>query len=376
MQAVIFGSGLMGTAVAYAMNKLGHDVHLVDARRDNAEEARAKVERVGGEIKGIHTAVDLLFNDRQIDDVGVVISCAPFSANRQIALKCAENKWRYCDLGGNPAVSNNIAETAVRLKEVSEESSVFTDLGMAPGFLNILAEHGCQILSKIDKPYAVLMRAGGLESFVPRNSLGYALTFNVKGLYNKYVGDCEIIDQGNITQVPALTDRVDTFIPNVGDFEEFHTKGGVGKTIDLMHKRDVRFCNYKTLRYPGHLYYIKFLLHECKLSEDRFCEAIEQCCGWATRDKVVFSVRVESEDSYLKFKDSELRGWRRGITIERDENWTAMQKATAFPTAAVASLMAEGKLDGKIVLDYSDVPITDFITKLNEIGGLPIKEIF
>ncbi len=28
MQAVIFGSGLMGTAVAYAMNKLGYDVTL------------------------------------------------------------------------------------------------------------------------------------------------------------------------------------------------------------------------------------------------------------------------------------------------------------------------------------------------------------
>tara|TARA_Y100000034_G_scaffold100014_1_gene123142 strand:- start:10643 stop:11773 length:1131 start_codon:yes stop_codon:yes gene_type:complete len=376
MQAVIIGTGLMGTAVAYAMNKLGHEIHLVDSSRASAEEARAKIESLGGTVARIHTAVDLLFNDRQINDVGVAISCAPFSANQHIAMKCAENKWRYCDLGGNPDVSDKIAETAIRLREVSEDSPVFTDLGLAPGFANILAEHGYQIASKIDKPYAVLMRVGGLPSIVPRNALGYALTFNAAGLYNEYVGRCRIIDWGNLVSSEALTDRVDTFIPNVGDFEEFHTKGGAGKTIDLMHERDVQFCNYKTLRYPGHLYNVKFLLNECKLGSAEFSKAVENCCGWTTRDKVVLQVRVESKESYLRFKDSELRGWRRGVVIDHDENWTAMQKGTAFPTAAVASLMAEGKLDGKIVLDYSDVPLAEFKTKLEEIGGLPTKEIF
>ena len=37
---------------------------------------------------------------------------------------------------------------------------VFTDLGLAPGLVNILGEHGC---TKVDKPTDVKMMVGGLE---------------------------------------------------------------------------------------------------------------------------------------------------------------------------------------------------------------------
>ncbi|MFP6602454.1 MAG: hypothetical protein VB862_07995, partial [Pirellulaceae bacterium] len=55
--------------------------------------------------------------------------------------------------------------------------------------------------------------------------------------------------------------------------------------------------------------------------------------------------------------------------IDSDDTWTAMQKSTSFPTAAMAAILAEG--DGcKSILDYSDVPLVDFAEKLSIIGGI------
>jgi saccharopine dehydrogenase-like NADP-dependent oxidoreductase len=77
--------------------------------------------------------------------------------------------------------------------------------------------------------------------------------------------------------------------------------------------------------------------------------------------------------------------WRREILVKGDHlqhisSFTAMQKATAFPAASVASLMAEGKLEGDKdqrrdyytqypkSLTYKDIPtelFNDNLKKLN-----------
>ena len=72
--------------------------------------------------------------------------------------------------------------------------------------------------------------------------------------------------------------------------------------------------------------------------------------------------------------------WNKEIFISSDENFTAMQRATAFPISAVASLMAEGIFDERhvehrgykdrlpLVLSYKDIPREDFDKKIETLG--------
>jgi hypothetical protein len=111
------------------------------------------------------------------------------------------------------------------------------------------------------------------------------------------------------------------------------------------------------MRYVKHSLLLKFLLQECKLSEEEFDRAIENACPITTEDIVLIHVGVDNKK------------WQ--YTILHDENWTAMQKATAFPAAAVASLIADGEFADKKVPEYRDVPFNKMVEKLNAIGDFP-----
>ena len=81
----------------------------------------------------------------------------------------------------------------------------------------------------------------------------------------------------------------------------------------------------------------------------------------------------------VEIKSGEV-SWNKEILVPYDENFTAMQKGTAFPISAVASLMAEGYFDGDKEqhrdywtkypknLSYSDIPFEEFNKKIKLLG--------
>ena len=93
---------------------------------------------------------------------------------------------RYCDLGGRVDVSQNINEAAKNHGPANVP--VFTDLGLAPGWVNILAEVGCRQLHR--QATTVRMMVGGLPDSKVNHPLDYVVTWSVYGLINEYKDDC------------------------------------------------------------------------------------------------------------------------------------------------------------------------------------------
>ena len=74
------------------------------------------------------------------------------------------------------------------------------------------------------------------------------------------------------------------------------------------------------------------------------------------------------------------KSWVKEKVVKADEQFSAMQKATAFPISSVAALMAEGVFDGRKDqhrdyytyysknLSYSDIPFDKFSEKLSLLG--------
>jgi saccharopine dehydrogenase-like NADP-dependent oxidoreductase len=338
---VVVGVGGMGTCIAYALGKLGYIVHLVDNNPFQVKQAHERLEKLG--ILSVeHTSLDT------IDSPSVVISAATYLANQMISSYCIEKHIPYCDLGGDP-------DTTVAIHENSktQKGMVFTDLGLAPGLINILAEY---LFSKKGHAKNIEMKVGGLP-IDPQGMLKYGLTWSVKGLKNEYSGSFDIIKDGEIAAVSALNGYETFDFPGIGPIEAFYTKGALSTSLLLMHERGVENFNYKTMRYPGHCELLKFMLEECKMTDEDFETCVKHACPIIHQDVVLLYVKVDKEELFH--------------CVYHDDNWTAMQKATAFPAASIASLLAEGIIENKEVVTYKDVPFLSLQEKLNEIGDFP-----
>ena len=379
-RCLVLGVGRMGTAIAYAMDKFGFQVTGMDTNRDAANNIPKKTNHEqttdadGNNVAGperndflvVKDADDILTGLNVLNNFDVVISSLPYHQTEKVGLWCVDNGVRYCDLGGRVDVSQNINNAA---KERAT-APVFTDLGLAPGLVNILAEEGCRKIH--GQPENVQMMVGGLPDYADsgKNPLRYAVTWSVDGLINEYRDDCIILEDGEIKTVRGMDGIEQIEGDKFGKMEAFYTSGGASHSIYSMKDRGVKNCSYKTIRYRGHGDIVKFLIRDCNLDDDTLAKIFVEGCGMANRDEVIVVAKVDGGD----------KTWRREILIKSNEMFSAMQQATAFPISSVAALMAEGVFDGNKEqhrdyytqynknLSYKDIDFDLFKEKLDVLG--------
>lgn len=347
MRAIVCGAGLQGVPIAHALLELGLDVNIVEPNQDNVTAAREKLKETNPKACQNHRF--LFYNDlKDVATGGVefVISAAPYHQNVKIAKWACENGLMYFDLGGDP-------DTREEIHNFASENGCYTltDLGLAPGLVNIIAEHMAYSYPMgIEEVTDIYMRVGGLP-IDPTGFLNYKRTWSTHGLRNEYSGACQCIKYRNQTHANALTEieRVDDF-EELGVMECFHTKGGLSHSYDDMYEHGVANCNYKTLRWPGHADALRFLIDQCQLDETTFDNAIENSCPITREDQVLLLAKANGST----FK----------TIIKHDHNWTAMQIATAFPAAAAAFTIATAANNGEIVEDNKNLTYRPLSTYL------------
>ena len=332
----IVGAGNMGRAIAWAMHKLDYDLIILDKDENGLYQCQKYIQN------NRHKFVRTTSFDR-LQKCEAVISSLPYHQNIDLANFCINNKIRYFDLGGNIQVSETINENA----RDRSEAVVMTDLGLAPGWVNIIAENMCQAyMSKHNRPpNNIVMMVGGLPQ-EPNNTLKYSCTWSYDGLINEYKDNCIILYNGEQISVPAMEGYEfpidDT--EGLGPLEAFYTSGGIAHTISTMQKRGVLNCSYKTIRYPGHHQIVKFLIQESGLSNKSIIDIFKRTCP-PQKDIVIIKVITDDETMTQ--------------VIKSDEKFSAMQKATAFPIVAAAHTVAISDIDRQ-VLKYSDLNYPQF----------------
>lgn len=358
----------MGTAIAHSMDKLGFEVTGMDTNPKAASNIPRHKNSANGFLV-VDDVKDIITGLQTLKKFDVVISSLPYHQTEATGLWCVDNGVRYCDLGGRVDVSKNINDAA----KDKATMPVFTDLGLAPGLVNILAEEGCkQIHGQADD---VVMMVGGLPDYSQStsNPLRYAVTWSVDGLINEYRDDCLILEEGEIKVVKGMEGLESVDGEKFGKMEAFYTSGGASHSIHSMKERGVRNCSYKTLRYHGHREIVRFLIRDCGLDDKTLEQIFVRGCGRSEEDEVIVMAKVKSGDM----------AWKKEILVKSNQMFSAMQQATAFPISSVAALMAEGSLEGnkdqsgeyytqyEKNLSYKDIPFNLFKEKL-EILGLEI----
>tara|TARA_Y100001938_G_C8065916_1_gene420175 strand:+ start:30 stop:1181 length:1152 start_codon:yes stop_codon:yes gene_type:complete len=380
MKAIVLGVGRMGTAIAYAMDKFGFHVIGMDTNPTAADNIPKKInykqtqDKEGNNVVGpprneffvVRNAEDICRGLEAQAKPDIVISSLPYHQTEIVGKWCIDKGVRYCDLGGRVDVSENINSYA----KDKATKPIFTDLGLAPGWVNILAEQGCkEIHTEVD---SVKMMVGGLPAIKTNPPLNYAVTWSIDGLINEYRDDCKVLKDGEIETVSGMSglEKVNFDMLEGEELEAFYTSGGASHSISTMKKRGVKNCSYKTIRYSGHRDAVKFLINRANLSEDCLNQVFKEGCGTSTGDVVLIKAEVKGKNLT----------WSKEIVVGYDANFSAMQKATAFSISSIAALMAQGIFDDRkiqnrggdiklpVVLNYSDVPFDKFNNNLKELG--------
>jgi len=247
MRMLVLGAGLQGSACAYDLlqNPEVSQVRLADLRFDHLPEFLKP--HSGPRL--IPTTLDV--RDRAavlalMRESDAVMRAIPYYVNMALAECAVEAGVHFCDLGGNTEIVFQQKSLADRARE--KGVTIIPDCGVAPGMVNILAEHG---IRQMDAVESVRIYVGGLPQ-KPEPPLNYQVVYSLEGVLDYYTTRSWVLRGGERTQVTALSEREPVDFPApVGTLEAFHTAGGLS-TMAFRYEGVIPEMEYKTLRYPGH----------------------------------------------------------------------------------------------------------------------------
>lgn len=247
MRMLVLGAGLQGTACAFDL-----------LQRSDVSEIRLAglpIDHLPGFLKPygsprlLPTPLDVRDHDAVralMRECDAVLCALPYYFNLEMARLAVDVGVHYCDLGGNTEIvfQQKELDAAARTRGVS----VIPDCGVAPGMVNILAQHGIEQLDRVD---AVRIYVGGLPQ-EPEPPLNYQVVYSLEGVLDYYTTLSWVLRNGQRTQVPALSEIESVSFPTpLGELEAFHTAGGLS-TLAFRYEGKIPTMEYKTLRYPGH----------------------------------------------------------------------------------------------------------------------------
>jgi lysine 6-dehydrogenase len=378
MRMLVLGAGLQGSACAYdLLAHTDHDVVLADLNVDNLPAFLQPY--LGGRL----TAVKVDANDsagvRQVmQGVSATMSAFPYYFNHGMTVAAVEAGSHFCDLGGNTDIvlqQKQLAERAVQ-----QGVSVVPDCGLAPGMVNILAQHG---INQLDEVHSVRIKVGGLPQ-KPEPPLNYQVVYSLEGALDYYTTLSWVLRDGKQTQVKALSEIEHLDFPGIGTLEAFHTAGGLS-TMAQRYEGKVPTMEYKTLRYPGHADMMAVM-------RDIGLMGLEPVDVKGTkvvpRDVFISIVGPRLKKDYKESPDQvalrvEADGIDKGEHVvyrfdlldryDAETGITAMMRTTGYSLAITGAMQAEGKVKSGVWTPDEAMPPREYIAALAE-RGVVIQE--
>jgi len=371
MKIVVLGSGMMGRAIAYDLDRYSNFDSIAIADRDKQAIQSAKSFLKGKNINFINIDIkDINDVKKHFQNVDIAISAVPYRFNYALAKIAVETKTHFLDLGGN----NDIVEKERSLFENARKNDVtiVPDCGLAPGLTSVIAR---DIVEQMDSIEYMKMRVGGLPTN-PQPPLNYQIVFSPYGLINEYVEDAIILDRGKITKKKSMTELETIEFPEpFGKMEAFLTSGGCS-TLPYTYKDRIGYLDYKTIRYPGHCEQFKMLL-DLRFAEEKEVKIGEKSV--VPRDLFVTLLLkilpINGKDVVLLKVFS--KGKKDGKTLDieytmidsydEENNITSMMRTTGYPISITAQMIERDVIKERGVFCSEEiVPCAPFFEELEK----------
>lgn len=348
-QIVVLGAGKIGRMVAHFLGNSGdYGVRIGDVADEAVKRITTAVSGSAGRAVDFSAPADL---DAIMKGADAVISCAPFHCNPLIATRAKANGLHYLDLTEDVEVTKEVIELANDAK-----TAFIPQCGLAPGFITITAVH---LIKDMVDVTDLRMRVGALPRY-PSNMMKYNLTWSTEGLINEYCQPCEVIAGGEMHTVTPL-EGLETITIDGVEYEAFNTSGGLGTLAQTLTGK-VRNVDYKSLRYPGHNYLLKFLMHDLQMRDntEMLARIFERCLPTTFQDQIVIFV---SATGTYRGRLTE-RTYARTVLHQKidEKNWSGIQITTAAGVCGVLDLLMSGRLPTAGFVRQEQVDYVDFTT--------------
>ena len=376
---LVLGAGLQGSACAYDLlqDPDVKEVRLADIRLAHLPPFLAPYS--GKRL--IPTPLDVRDEEAVsalMRECDAVMSALPYYFNYEMAVCAVDAGVHFCDLGGNTEIV--FKQKTLHERAMAEDTSVIPDCGLAPGMVNILAEHGIRQLDKVD---AVRIYVGGLPQN-PEPPLNYQIVYSIEGVLDYYTTLSWVLRGGKRTRVKALSEVVPVRFPEpIGELEAFHTAGGLS-TMAFRYEGRIPTMEYKTLRYPGHAKLMEAIrdlgLLELEpvdvkghrvVPRDAFIAAVApKLTKPDGKDLVALRVTVEGKRSGRPATLS----WELLDYFDAERGISAMERTTGFSLAITGLTQVRRHVTGAGVLTPDEaMPPALYITELAK-RGVRIRE--
>ncbi len=378
MRLLVLGAGLQGTACAFDLlnNVSVERVLLADAKSGALPAFLAPFagDRLVQRSLDVRDADAVRAAMAQCDGV---VSAIPYYFNFPLAQLAVEAGVHFADLGGNTGIvrQQKTLDAAAKARGVS----VVPDTGLAPGMVNVIAQHGIDQFDAVD---TVQLFVGGLPQ-VPEPPLGYQIAYSIEGMIDYYTTPSLVVRDGVPQEVTALSElETVRFSEPLGDLEAFHTAGGLS-TMVYRYAGKIPSMEYKTLRYPGHARIMEAIRGlglldtnavevkgQSVVPRDVFVRVAGEKLRKGKPDLVALRVVVTG----TKDGQRSSRAWEVVDYFDAQRGITAMMRTTGYTLSITGQLQATGAIAPGVHTPDECMPAARYFAMLAE-RGVKVLEV-
>jgi len=239
---IVLGAGMVGSSMAIDMAKK-HRVTVTDLSQDVLGKVKQKCGDLTIQQLDVTNKKEL---QRIIKQHDLVINAVPGFLGFETLKSIIEAGMNVIDIAFFP-------ENSLELDALAKEKNVtaIVDCGVAPGMDNVILGYYNEIMKLTDFECLV----GGLPK-IKKWPFCYKAPFSPIDVIEEYTRPARYVEHGELVVREPLTDCEYVEFDKVGTLESFNSDGLRSIIFTMPHIPNMK---EKTLRYPGHVEYVKVL---------------------------------------------------------------------------------------------------------------------
>ena len=334
---IVLGAGMVGSAIAIDMEKK-HHVTLTDISRSVLDNVKLKNSSLTIQRLDVTNKAELQSVIRQYD---LVINAVPGFLGFEALKSIIEAGMNVIDIAFSP-------ENTLELDALAKEKNVtaIVDCGVAPGMDNLILGYYNEKMKLTDFECLV----GGLPK-EKKWPFCYKAPFSPVDVIEEYTRPARYVQHGGVVVREPLTDCECIDFDKIGSLESFNTDGLRSIIYTMPHIPNMK---EKTLRYPGHVEYVRVLKESGFFSEEKVVINGTMVSPLDFTSKILIKEWKlgETEDELTVMRVT-LKGENDNGQIEeivynlhdeycKDTNTSSMARTTGYTATASANLFLEG----------------------------------
>lgn len=334
---IVLGAGMVGSAMAIDLSAM-HEVTLTDLSDGVLQKVLEKAPNLKTQQLDVTQVKELQATLQAFD---LVVSAVPGFLGYQTLKNIIDARKNVVDISFFP-------ENALDLAELAKQNKVtaIVDCGVAPGMDNIILGYHNESMEITDFECLV----GGLPK-VKKWPFLYKAPFSPVDVIEEYTRPARYVEGGRMVTKPALSDCEYVEFDKVGTLESFNSDGLRSIIYTMPHIPNMK---EKTLRYPGHVEYIKVLKESGFFEENPIEWKGQKIVPLEFTSKILFKEwKLDSKDEEMtvmrvRLKGSDKNGQKQTITYDLHDEYckntgiSSMARTTGYTATAAANLILNG----------------------------------